>query len=250
MIASNQRMTETDVAHMNTMREVGIGTGKIFGSFAGQCGGYWYIEFSKKDMYNQIQKQRIIGNALQYLKDQSKSDCAMYWRYTVNEEGKLQQLFWADGCSIFDYSIFGDVLAFDATYGRNKYKFPVHGLHNNAWAAQIFYCRIMWERSYIRGKFYAGLHTTSRCEGLHSQMGSHMRNNEVMEDFKSSYGDELLQTPYHNLEGPAASIYTRVIFKEFREVLLEAAKLRIISTQQTSTHVIYKIEKHYSPNKK
>ncbi|KAF1878253.1 hypothetical protein Lal_00046919 [Lupinus albus] len=35
MIASNRRMTETDVAQMNTMREVGIGTGKIFGSFAG-----------------------------------------------------------------------------------------------------------------------------------------------------------------------------------------------------------------------
>ncbi|KAF1881554.1 hypothetical protein Lal_00021406 [Lupinus albus] len=290
-----------------------------------------------------------------------------------------------DGCSIFDYSIFGDVLAFDATYGRNKYKFPVvifsgvnhhkqttmfadavvsneteetyvwllekfleamngkhpkcvitdgdlsmknairrffpevhhrlcawhicnnagknikknnfhkdfqkvmyadvesgdfnmmweelinkHGLHNNAWVAQIFDCRSMWARSYIRGKFYAGLHTTSRCEGLHSQMGryiesgynvteflhhfqrclSHMRNNDVMEDFKSSYGDELLQTPYHNLEGYAASIYTRVVFKEFREVLLEAAKLRIISTQQTSSHVIYKIGKHYSPNKK
>ncbi|KAF1898588.1 hypothetical protein Lal_00023591 [Lupinus albus] len=84
MIASNRRMTETDVAQMNTMREVGIGTGKIFGSFAGQCGGYRYIGFSKKDMYNQIQKQRIIGNGdtestLQYLKDQSKSDCAMYW---------------------------------------------------------------------------------------------------------------------------------------------------------------------------
>ncbi|KAF1868274.1 hypothetical protein Lal_00018795 [Lupinus albus] len=130
MIASNRRMTETDVAQMNTMREVGIGTGKIFGSFAGQSGGYQYIGFSKKDMYNQIQKQRIIGNgdaesALQYLKDQSKSDCAMYWRHTVDEEGKLQQLFWADGCSIFDYSIFGDVLAFDATYGRNKYKFSV-----------------------------------------------------------------------------------------------------------------------------
>ncbi|KAF1871079.1 hypothetical protein Lal_00020813 [Lupinus albus] len=104
MIASNRRMTKTNVAQLNTMREVSIGTGKIFCSFAGQCG-----------------KQRKIGNgdaetALQYLKEQSKSDCAMYWRHSVDEE---------DGCSIFDYSIFGDVLAFDATYGRNKYKFPV-----------------------------------------------------------------------------------------------------------------------------
>ncbi|KAF1863307.1 hypothetical protein Lal_00031306 [Lupinus albus] len=48
MIASNRRMTETDVAQMNTMREVGIGTGKIFGSFAGQCGGYQYIRWTKK----------------------------------------------------------------------------------------------------------------------------------------------------------------------------------------------------------
>ncbi|KAF1870536.1 hypothetical protein Lal_00025663 [Lupinus albus] len=51
-------------------------------------------------------------------------------------------------------------------------------------------------------------------------------------------------------EGHAASIYTRVVFKEFREILLEAAKLRIISSQQTSSHVIYKIGKHYNPNKK
>ncbi|KAF1884488.1 hypothetical protein Lal_00028365 [Lupinus albus] len=83
MIASNRKITEADVAQMNTMREVGIGTRKLFGSFAGQCGEYQYIGFSKKDMYNKIQKQRIIGNgdaesALQYLKEQSKSDCTMY----------------------------------------------------------------------------------------------------------------------------------------------------------------------------
>ncbi|KAF1879934.1 hypothetical protein Lal_00022841 [Lupinus albus] len=160
MIASNRSMTKIDAAQMNTMREVGIGKGKKICSFAGQSGGYRYIGFSKKDMYNQIERQRRIGNgdaesALQYLKEQSKSDSAIY-----------------------------------------------------------------------------------------------MRNNEVVEDFKSSYGDELLQTPYHNLEGHAASIYTRVVFKEFREILLEAAKLRIISSQQTSSHVIYKIGKHYNPNKK
>ncbi|KAF1886956.1 hypothetical protein Lal_00046194 [Lupinus albus] len=56
------------------------------------------------------------------------------------------------------------------------------------------------------------LHHFQRCL-------SYMRNNEVVEDFKSSYGDELLQTPYHNLEGHVASIYTRVVFKEFREKL-------------------------------
>ncbi|KAF1862985.1 hypothetical protein Lal_00018829 [Lupinus albus] len=60
--ASYRRMKETDVAQMNTIREVGIGTCKKFGSFTGQCGGYRYIGFSTKDMYNQIQKQRRIRN--------------------------------------------------------------------------------------------------------------------------------------------------------------------------------------------
>ncbi|XP_019416721.1 PREDICTED: protein FAR1-RELATED SEQUENCE 5-like [Lupinus angustifolius] len=130
MIAYNRRMTETNIGQMNTMRELGIGTGNIFASFADQYGGYHYIGFSRKDMYNQIQKQRRIGNGdaeatLQYLKEQLKSDSVMYWRHTVDEKGKLQHLLWADECSIFDYSIFRDVLAFDATYGRNNYKFSV-----------------------------------------------------------------------------------------------------------------------------
>ncbi|XP_019447325.1 PREDICTED: protein FAR1-RELATED SEQUENCE 5-like [Lupinus angustifolius] len=145
-----------------------------------------------------------------------------------------------------------------------------HELQNNAWAAQTYDCRSMWVRSYVRGNFYAGLHTTSRCKGLHSQMGryiesgynvtdflyhfqqcvSHVRNNEVVEDFKSSYGDKLLQTPYHNLEGYAATIYTKAVYKEFHEVLLEVSKMKIISTHKISTNVIYKVGKHYSPNRK
>ncbi|KAF1885793.1 hypothetical protein Lal_00008533 [Lupinus albus] len=62
MIASTRSMKETEVTQMNTMREVEIGTSKNFGSFASQCGRYRYSGFSKKYMYNQIQKQRRIGN--------------------------------------------------------------------------------------------------------------------------------------------------------------------------------------------
>ncbi|KAF1892720.1 hypothetical protein Lal_00042610 [Lupinus albus] len=253
-------------------------------------GEYYGAMIASNRRMTETNKQRKIGNgdaktALEYLKEQSKSDCAMYWRHNVDEEVVIfygvnhhkQTIVFAAAVvsnetkETYDFQkvMYADVESEDFNMMWEEL-INKHGLHNNAWAAQIFYCRSMWARSYIRGKFYVGLHTTSRCEGLHSQMGryiksgynvteflhhfqrclSHMRNNEVMEDFKSSYGDELLQTPYHNLEGYAASIYTRVVFKEFHEVLLEAAKLRIISTQQTSSHVIYKIGKHYSPNKK
>ncbi|KAF1868491.1 hypothetical protein Lal_00008299 [Lupinus albus] len=81
-----------------------------------------------------------------------------------------------------------------------------------------------------------------------------------IDDFNMTWEELIAKHGLHNnvwasqifdcRKGHAASIYTRVVFKEFREILLEAAKLRIISSQQTSSHVIYKIGKHYTPNKK
>ncbi|KAF1876592.1 hypothetical protein Lal_00021150 [Lupinus albus] len=207
MIASNRSMTKTDAALMNTMREVGIGTGKNFGSFAGQSGGYRYIGFSKKDMYNKIEKQRRIGNgdaesALQYLKEQSKSDSAMYLRHSVDEEGKLQQLFWTDGCSIFYYSIFGDVLAFDATYGRNKYKFPV-----------VIFSGVNHHKQ-----------TTVFAAGIVS--------NETEETYVWLLGNFL-----EAMNGKHPKCVITDVFITYE-------------CNQTSSHVIYKIGKHYTPNKK
>jgi transposase-like protein len=49
----------------------------------------------------------------------------MYWRNTIKEDGTLQHLFWSDGVSRMDYSLFGDVLAFDATYRKIRYNTPL-----------------------------------------------------------------------------------------------------------------------------
>ncbi|KAF1862302.1 hypothetical protein Lal_00026828 [Lupinus albus] len=267
------------------MREVGIGTRKIFGSFAGQCGGYLYIGFSKKDMYNQIQKQRIIGNgdaksALQYLKEQSKSDCAMYWRHSVDEE----------------------VVAFDAKFGRNKYKFPVvifSGVNHHkqtimfvpavvlnvtdetyVWLLEKFLDATNGKqpkfvitdgdlsmKNAIKRVFLEARHRLCAWH-ICSNAGEKIKKNNFHKDFQkvmyvdididdfNMMWDELIAK--HGLRnnawvaqifdcrsmwarGSCCFEYTRVVFKEFRVVLLEGAKLRIISTQQTSTHVLCKL---------
>ncbi|KAL4365786.1 hypothetical protein AHAS_Ahas07G0140900 [Arachis hypogaea] len=46
-------------------------------------------------------------------------------KYSLDGDKRLQNLFWHDGTSSYDYSVFGDVLGFDATYGWNKYKCPL-----------------------------------------------------------------------------------------------------------------------------
>ncbi|KAH9769829.1 protein FAR1-RELATED SEQUENCE [Citrus sinensis] len=51
-------------------------------------------------------------------------DPALYYDFTINEHNRLGDLFWCDGGARADYALFGDVLAFDATYRKNAYRKP------------------------------------------------------------------------------------------------------------------------------
>ena len=52
-----------------------------------------------------------------------KQECcsAFYFAYDVDESDRLTRLFWCDPISRKNYSIFGDVVAFDSTYNTNRY---------------------------------------------------------------------------------------------------------------------------------
>ncbi|XP_016192517.1 protein FAR1-RELATED SEQUENCE 5-like [Arachis ipaensis] len=90
-LRSHRKISDFEKAQLNSMRKIGIIIPKIYESFAAQVGGFNMVSFTKQDR-------------------PSKQLC---------------DLFWSDGASQEDYRIFGDVLAFDATYGRNKYNLPV-----------------------------------------------------------------------------------------------------------------------------
>ncbi|KAJ1400492.1 MULE transposase domain [Sesbania bispinosa] len=81
------------------------------------------------DMYNEIVKQRRMEvsdarAALSYLQKLCSIDGDMFWSHIV-DEGRLKHIFWCDGRSQSDYKVFSDVVAFDATYRRNKYMSPL-----------------------------------------------------------------------------------------------------------------------------
>lgn len=48
-----------------------------------------------------------------------------YEKGLILEDGKLMHLFWVNGTSRIDYQCFGDVVAFNATYKKNKYNKPM-----------------------------------------------------------------------------------------------------------------------------
>ncbi|GAU48030.1 hypothetical protein TSUD_135990 [Trifolium subterraneum] len=59
--------------------------------------------------------------ACEFLESMRVSDSTMFWRHKIDDDGRLTHLFWCDGAAQRDYNVFGDVVAFDATYKRNKY---------------------------------------------------------------------------------------------------------------------------------
>ncbi|XP_029154138.1 protein FAR1-RELATED SEQUENCE 4 [Arachis hypogaea] len=88
--------------------------------------------FTKKDAYNYIEKTKqektVIGDAnaaIIYLERKAVSDPMCMARYNLTDKNMLANLFWADGGSRVDYQHFGDVLSFDSTYKKNKYRRPL-----------------------------------------------------------------------------------------------------------------------------
>jgi hypothetical protein len=63
-------------------------------------------------------------NAVKYLRDLSTKDPLMFVTHSIDIERRLERLFWCDGENRMNYEIFEDVLAFDATYRKNKYNCP------------------------------------------------------------------------------------------------------------------------------
>ncbi|XP_057757406.1 protein FAR1-RELATED SEQUENCE 5-like [Arachis stenosperma] len=84
-------------AQVDSMHRHSLPPSKIMGLIAGQAGGYEFAE----------------------------DEPIMIVRHSLTNDDKLEHLFWADDLSRFDYQYFGDVLAFDSTYRKNKYNRPL-----------------------------------------------------------------------------------------------------------------------------
>ncbi|XP_025604037.1 protein FAR1-RELATED SEQUENCE 5 [Arachis hypogaea] len=125
-------MSDSAKAHIDGMQRYGLPTSKILGYMAGISGGYSLLGFTKKDAYNYIEKSKRdkitdgdTNAAVIYLEGKATADPMSMARYNLTDDGMLANLFWADGASRVDYQYFGDVLAFDSTYKKNKYKRPL-----------------------------------------------------------------------------------------------------------------------------
>ncbi|RZC29001.1 Protein FAR1-RELATED SEQUENCE 7 [Glycine soja] len=249
------------------------------------------------------------SGALKYLHDLRKKDPMMYVSYTTDEGSRLQQLFWCDAESQLLYEVFGDVLAFDATFKKNKYLCPfffgaaivtdeteetyvwllqqfleamkgkapcsiitnsdlamrntitrvmpsvfhrlcawhllcnalshlmlgdfevikfeekwkemvvTFELEDNSWIAELYEKRMKWSPAHLRGNFFAGIRTTSRCEAFHAHVAKYRSANHLL---------------------------TKEMFILFQSYVSRTIKLRVIDCKEMVMFSVYTVVKYCS----
>ncbi|KAI8572537.1 hypothetical protein RHMOL_Rhmol01G0207200 [Rhododendron molle] len=151
-LRSHRKVRSSDKASANTMHKVGIKTSHIMDFMVQQSGGYEFVGYTQKDLYNYFTAQRNIEvadgdaeGALAYLCAKAENDPLFYYKYDVDEQNRLNNLFWRDVTCRTDYMCFGDVLIFDSTYRTNAYRKPLVILAgvNSHFQTAIFGCALL-----------------------------------------------------------------------------------------------------------
>ncbi|KAJ1430921.1 MULE transposase domain [Sesbania bispinosa] len=132
LIPAYRGLSDGDKAQVDALHSHGVRPCQIMGFLVDKKGGYRNVGFSKKDLYNYINmvkrgriKDKDAVAGLSYLQGKADNNPMFFSRFLCSDDGKLTHLFWCDEIIRADYQFFGDVLAFDATYKKNRYKYPL-----------------------------------------------------------------------------------------------------------------------------
>ncbi|KAJ1439506.1 Zinc finger, PMZ-type [Sesbania bispinosa] len=94
------------------------------------------------------------------------------------------------------------------------------GLQENTWVNDLYEKRNMWATTYIGGRFFAGIRTISRCEGLNAQLAR-----------------------------LASRMFTRAVFKLFRHALTKGSTVKVKSAREIMSQTIFTVSKYGKPKK-
>ncbi|XP_076923501.1 protein FAR1-RELATED SEQUENCE 5-like [Bidens hawaiensis] len=126
-VRSNRKLTHVQQDIIYELSTLNLGPVKAFNIMRTKYGGFEEIGATKDDCKNFKQSLTCyIGKydaemVVQRLSGK-KNCCDGYsFEYTVNSNGELDRLFWADEISKKNYLAFGDIISFDATFKTNKY---------------------------------------------------------------------------------------------------------------------------------
>ncbi|KAL7224870.1 hypothetical protein ACSBR1_026194 [Camellia fascicularis] len=205
-------------------------------------------------MYNHFGTERraqvVNGDAesdLAYLCGKEEQDPMLYYKYSVDEENRLNNLFWTDGGYRTNYLCFGDVLMFDITYRTNADSKPFknlvdkYGLHNNKWIADVYCKRTLWAKAYLHGHFFAGAKSTQRCESMNAFLNRFLKVHLRLFEFVRAYDRALARLRHNEAKAqsktenttPILSIGMKRIERHAADIVMQTTQFRALSSACT-----------------
>ncbi|KAK9931103.1 hypothetical protein M0R45_018398 [Rubus argutus] len=149
---SHRKVKDSDIAAVTAMRKVSVKTSCAYEYLVHAAGGHEFVGFTIKDLYNKLNKGHaevlLDGDAqacVTWMNMKAMRDPQFYCFFSVDEFGRLANLFWRDGQALVDYNAFGEILIFDSTYKSNIYGKPLAVLVgcNNHRATVLFGCALL-----------------------------------------------------------------------------------------------------------
>ncbi|XP_027171783.1 protein FAR1-RELATED SEQUENCE 5-like [Coffea eugenioides] len=151
---------------------------------------------------------------------------------------------------VLDFDVAMDMICSHEEFERRWHLLvEKHNLRDNQWVVDLYNKREKWAAAFLRGHFFAGMKSTQRSEQLNATAHKYLqfkmllypfahrfelflskvRRNEHKEECITSQSSPVLITHLRELEGNAASIFTRKIFFKIRDEIYAEASLRLVS---------------------
>ncbi|XP_022003635.1 protein FAR1-RELATED SEQUENCE 5-like [Helianthus annuus] len=140
LLPANRGMNYMQEQAVNALSALNIGPVKAFNITRTLYGGFNKVGVTKNDFKNfkrDLNRYIFEFDAdMMYKRLLRKKEYMPNFsmEYITTEDGILRALFWADEDAKRNFSVFGDVVSFDVTYRRNKYKMmfiPFFGIDNH-----------------------------------------------------------------------------------------------------------------------
>ncbi|TXG60867.1 hypothetical protein EZV62_012230 [Acer yangbiense] len=280
-LRSHRNVKDSDLAQVQSLRSIGMKTSQVMDQLVDQAGSYAAVGHTEKDLQNRLDAIRKFAShnsdadsLISYMTTKLEMDQRFFFRYTILEDGSIGNLFWSDSMSRCDYRYFGDTFL-EAMHGKCPISVVTDGDRamgkaislvmpsTNEWV-KMMYCQLkLWAETFLQNTFFGGLWRTQRSESINSFLNrflhrrlklyefmshidramSHLRNNEMKDDFDTINEHPVLVTHLLQLEKHAAEVYTRNTFAWVRDEIKLEAKLSIVNYVDDMDSVMYTFKK-------
>ncbi|KAG2611413.1 hypothetical protein PVAP13_4KG163815 [Panicum virgatum] len=130
LFSGRKYMTNMEKGIIRTLNDNNIPTRKMIAILSYLRGGLTALPYKTKNVQNMRTKinREVTGNdmtqAMEYFRKRKMQDSTFYFRFQVDNDMKVKNIFWREGISLKWYAEYGDCISFDTTYMTNRYNLP------------------------------------------------------------------------------------------------------------------------------